>query len=77
VAQLLDAGAIFLATGCGPCVGTHMGVPGDGEVVMSSGNRNFAGRMGNRNAFVYLASPLTVVASALAGCVTSPESERI
>lgn len=64
---LRKAGAIFLPSGCGACVGTHMGVPANGEVVISAGNRNFSGRMGNRNAKVYLASPATVMASAIAG----------
>lgn len=72
LATLLESGATLLATGCGPCVGTHMGVPGDGEVVISSGNRNFAGRMGNRNAHVYLASAASVASAALAGYITEP-----
>ncbi|MEN9808572.1 MAG: hypothetical protein RLZZ488_139 [Pseudomonadota bacterium] len=73
---LLDAGATLLATGCGPCVGTHMGVPADGDVVISSGNRNFAGRMGNRNAQVYLASPAAVASAALNGCISIPSLGR-
>ncbi|MEY4066765.1 MAG: hypothetical protein RIR26_2973 [Pseudomonadota bacterium] len=74
LATLLEAGATLLATGCGPCVGTHMGVPADGEVVISSGNRNFAGRMGNRNARVYLASPAAVASAALAGSIVEPHT---
>lgn len=71
---LIAAGASFMPSGCGPCVGTHMGVPGNGENVMSSTNRNFQGRMGNRNANVYLGSPATVAASALYGCITNPQT---
>lgn len=70
---LSDAGATFITSGCGPCVGSHLGVPGDGEVVISSTNRNFQGRMGNPKAQVYLASPAVVAASALAGEIVEPK----
>jgi 3-isopropylmalate/(R)-2-methylmalate dehydratase large subunit len=70
---LSDAGATFITSGCGPCVGSHLGVPGDGEVVISSTNRNFQGRMGNPKAQVYLGSPAVVAASALAGEIVEPE----
>jgi len=70
---LSNAGATFITSGCGPCVGSHLGVPSDGEVVISSANRNFKGRMGNPNALVYLGSPAVVAASALAGEIVEPE----
>lgn len=69
---LSDAGATVINSGCGPCVGTLGGIPGDGEVIISSTNRNFRGRMGNPNAEIYLSSPAVVAASALTGEITNP-----
>ncbi|MCM3708452.1 MULTISPECIES: 3-isopropylmalate dehydratase large subunit [Cytobacillus] len=66
------AGASFLTSGCGPCVGTHLGVPGNEENIISSSNRNFRGRMGNRNSNIYLASPAVVAYSALQGKIADP-----
>lgn len=73
IATLSGAGATFITSGCGPCVGTHQGVPGNNEAVISSTNRNFRGRMGNPNAQIYLASPAVVAAAAVAGEIVLPQ----
>lgn len=70
---LLDAGAIPLPPGCGPCIGLGKGLLQDDEVGISVTNRNFKGRMGSRNAEAYLASPAVVAASAVAGYITGPD----
>jgi 3-isopropylmalate/(R)-2-methylmalate dehydratase large subunit len=72
IQTLTDAGAVFITSGCGPCVGTHLGVPGDGETLISSTNRNFQGRMGNPKSNIYLASPAVVAAAAVAGEIIDP-----
>jgi len=69
---LLDAGAIELPSGCGPCIGLGVGLLKDGEIGISATNRNFKGRMGSRDAKAYLASPAVVAASAVAGKICGP-----
>jgi 3-isopropylmalate/(R)-2-methylmalate dehydratase large subunit len=72
VQVLLDAGAMIAPPTCGACGGGHMGVLGPGEVCITSTTRNFKGRMGDPSSQVYMASPATVAASALAGVITDP-----
>lgn len=69
---LSEAGATILASSCGACLGVHSGAIGAGEVCVSATNRNFIGRMGSKEGQIYLASPLSVAASAVTGRLTDP-----
>ncbi len=72
LARFVEKGAMVLPPGCGPCCGSSAGIPSAGENVLSTANRNFLGRMGNTRANIYLGSPATVAAAAVAGCITDP-----
>jgi 3-isopropylmalate/(R)-2-methylmalate dehydratase large subunit len=72
--DIADAGAVVTNSTCGACFGYHMGVVGPGEVCLTSSTRNFTGRMGSSEALIFMASPATVAASAIAGYITNPRS---
>lgn len=76
ITKLINAGATVLSTSCGPCLGTGQGIPADGYTVISTANRNFKGRMGNKESEIYLASPATVAYSAIKGEIADPRGEK-
>jgi 3-isopropylmalate/(R)-2-methylmalate dehydratase large subunit len=72
VETIIEAGGVMETSSCAACAGIHTGVTGDGDIVLSAGNRNMKGRMGSKNAQIYLASPAVVAASALSGVISDP-----
>ncbi|TMD82010.1 MAG: hypothetical protein E6I78_14310, partial [Chloroflexi bacterium] len=74
IQTFMEAGALVMNAGCGPCLGRQHGVLGPGERALSTSNRNYAGRMGSAQAEIYLANPAVAAASALAGMIADPRN---
>ncbi len=72
IATLIDAGAVIMAPTCGVCAGLHSGLIANGEACLATSNRNFLGRMGSSGSYVYLSSPMTAAATAVAGYIADP-----
>jgi homoaconitate hydratase family protein/3-isopropylmalate dehydratase small subunit len=75
ISIFLESGANVLTPSCGACLGTGQGIPANGHTVISTANRNFSGRMGNKEAQIYLASPATVAHSSIEGVITDPRTK--
>ena len=76
ISTFIESGANVLTPSCGPCLGTGLGIPANGHTVISTANRNFPGRMGNKEAQIYLSSPATVAHSSLSGVITDPRNSN-